>query len=37
MRLIRPFVFSVTEPTIQLFGLYLAFNYGAMYRESRMT
>ena len=33
IRLIRPFVFFVTEPTIQLFGLYLAFSYGTMYRE----
>ena len=33
VRLIRPFVFFVTEPTIQLFGLYLAFTYGVMYRE----
>ncbi|KAF9654303.1 MFS polyamine transporter [Thelephora ganbajun] len=31
VRLIRPFVFFVTEPIIQLFGLYLAFTYGAMY------
>ena len=37
IRLIRPFVFFVTEPTIQLFGLYLAFSYGTMYRESHKT
>ena len=37
VRLIRPFVFFITEPVIQLFGLYLAFTYGAMYRESRKT
>ncbi|KAF9787003.1 MFS polyamine transporter [Thelephora terrestris] len=31
VRLIRPFVFFITEPVIQLFGLYLAFTYGVMY------
>ena len=37
VRLTRPFIFFATEPTIQLFGLYLAFTYGSMYCEFRET
>ena len=33
--LIRPFVLFATEPIIQLFGLYLAFIYGTIYRTHR--
>ena len=31
--LIRPFVLFAQEPIIQLFGVYLAFVYGTIYRE----
>jgi len=37
IRLIRPFVFLVTEPTIQVFGAYLALTYGTMYCKSYKT
>ena len=32
--MLRPFVLFAQEPIIQLFGVYLAFVYGNMYRES---
>ena len=33
--LVRPFVLFAQEPIIQLFGVYLAFVYGVIYREFR--
>lgn len=32
--LVRPFVLFAEEPIIQLFGVYLAFVYGTIYRKS---
>ena len=31
--LVRPFAMFATEPIIQLFGLYMAFIYGTIYRK----
>lgn len=31
--LVRPFAIFIQEPIIQLFGAYLAFVYGVLYRE----
>ena len=35
--LIRPFVILIHEPIIQLFGAYMAFVYGTMYRTSYIS